>query len=66
MKIIKYSQNKDDYAELNFIGNKVIFYSHTNAWRGKANIYIDDIKIDTKDTNSQEEVMDMLVYQSEE
>ena len=66
MKIIKYLQNKDDYAELNFIGNKVIFYSHTNAWRGKANIYIDDIKIDTIDTYSQEEIMDVLVYESKE
>ena len=63
---IKYSQNKGDYVELNFIGNKVRFYTHTNAWRGKANIYIDDIKIDTIDTYSQEEMMDVLVYESEE
>ena len=63
---IKYSQNKGDYIELNFIGNKVRFYSHTNTWRGKANIYIDDIKVDTIDTYSQEEVMDVLVYESEE
>lgn len=63
---IKFSQNKGDYVELNFIGNKVRFYSHTNAWRGKANIYIDDIKIDTIDTYSQEEIMDVLVYESEE
>ena len=66
MEVIKCSQNKDYYAELNFIGNKVRFYSHTNAWRGKANIYIDDIKIDTIDTYSQEEIMDVLVYESEE
>ena len=63
---IKYSQNKGDYVELNFIGNKVRFYTHTNAWRGKANIYIDDIKTDTIDTYSQEEIMDVLVYESEE
>lgn len=63
---IKYSQNKGDYVELNFTGNKVRFYTHTNAWRGKANIYIDDIKIDTIDTYSQEEIMDVLVYESEE
>ena len=63
---IKYSATKGDYVELNFIGNKVRFYSHTNAWRGKANIYIDDIKIDTIDTYSQEEKMDVLVYESEE
>ena len=25
-EIIKYSQNKSDYVELNFIGNKVRFY----------------------------------------
>ena len=65
-EIIKYSQNKGDYVELNFIGNKVRYYTHTNAWRGKANIYIDDIKIDTIDTYSQEEMMDVLVYESEE
>ena len=65
-EIIKFSQNKGDYVELNFIGNKVRFYTHTNAWRGKANIYIDDIKVDTIDTYSQEEVMDVLVYESEE
>ena len=63
---IKFSQNKGDYVELNFIGNKVRFYSHTNAWRGKVNIYIDNIKIDTIDTYSQEEKMDVLVYESEE
>lgn len=33
-EIIKYSQNKGDYVELNFIGNKVRFYTHTNAWSG--------------------------------
>ena len=63
---IKFSQNKGDYMELNFIGNKVRFYTHTNAWRGKANIYIDNIKIDTIDTYSQEEKMDVLVYESKE
>ena len=65
-EIIKYSQNKGDYVELNFIGNKVRFYSHTNAWRGKANIYIDDIKTGTIDTYSQEEMLDVLAYESEE
>ena len=65
-EIIKYSQNKGDYVELNFIGNKVRFYTHTNAWIGKANIYIDDIKINTIDMYSQEEMMDVLVYESEE
>ena len=65
-EIIKYSQNKDDYVELNFIGNKVRFYTHTNAWRGKANIYIDNIKTCTIDTYSQEEMMDVLVYEREE
>ena len=63
---IKYSQNKGDYVELNFTGNKVRFYTHTNAWRGKANIYIDDIKADVIDTYSQEEMMDVLAYESEE
>lgn len=63
---IKYSQTKGNYVELNFIGNKVRFYTHVNAWRGKANIYIDDIKTDTIDTYSQEEEMDVLVYESEE
>ena len=65
-EIIKYSQNKGDYVELNFTGNKVRFYTHTNAWRGKANIYVDDIKAATNDTYSQEEIMDVLVYESEE
>ena len=63
---IKYSQNKGDYVELNFTGNKVRFYTHTNAWRGKANIYVDDIKADTIDTYSQEEIMNVLAYESEE
>ena len=65
-EIIKYSQNKGDYVELNFIGNKVRFYTHINAWRGKANIYIDDIKTSTIDTYSQEEMLDVLVYESKE
>ena len=65
-EVVKYSQNKGDYVELNFIGNKVRFYTHTNAWRGKANIYIDDIKINTLDMYSQEEMMDVLAYESEE
>ena len=65
-KVIKCSQNKGDYVELNFIGNKVRFYTHTNAWRGKTNIYIDDIKVDIIDTYSQEEMMDVLAYESEE
>ena len=65
-EVVKYSQNKGDYVELNFIGNKVRFYTHTNAWRGKANIYIDDIKTGTIDTYSQEEIMDVLAYESEE
>lgn len=65
-EIIKYSQNKGDYVELNFIGNKVRFYTHTNAWRGKLNIYIDDIKVDTIDTYSQEEMMNVLAYESKE
>ena len=65
-EMIKYSQNKGDYVELNFIGNKIRFYSHTNAWRGKADIYIDGIKMDTIDTYSQEEVINVLVYESEE
>lgn len=65
-EVIKFSQNKGDCVELNFIGNKVRFYSHANVWRGKANIYIDDIKVDTIDTYSQEEAMDVLVYESEE
>ena len=38
-EIIKYSQNKGDYVELNFIGNKVRFYTHTNAWRVNEGIY---------------------------
>ena len=63
---INYSQNKGDYVELNFIGSKVRFYTYTNAWRGKANICIDNIKIDTIDTYSQEEKMNVLVYESEE
>ena len=65
-EVIKYSQNKGDYIELNFIGSKVRFYTYTNAWRGKANIYIDDIKVDIIDTYSQEEMMDVLAYESEE
>ena len=65
-EVIKCSQNKGDYIELNFIGSKVRFYTYTNAWRGKANIYIDDIKVDIIDTYSQEEMMDVLAYESEE
>ena len=63
---IKYSETRGDYVELNFTGTKVRFYTHTNAWRGITNIYIDDIKIDAIDTYSQEEIMDVLVYESEE
>ena len=65
-EVIKCSQNKGDYVELNFTGNKVRFYTHINAWRGKANIYIDDIKTGTIDTYSQEEMMNVLAYESEE
>ena len=65
-EVIKCSQNKGDYIELNFIGSKIRFYTYTNAWRGKANICIDNIKIDTIDTYSQKEKMDVLAYESEE
>lgn len=62
---IKYSETKGDYVELNFIGNKVRFYTHTNAWRGKAKIYIDDIEVKIVDTYSQDEVANVLAFESE-
>lgn len=30
-ELIKYSETRGDYVELNFIGNKVRFYTHVNA-----------------------------------
>ena len=65
-KEIKFSNTKGDYLEISFIGNKVRFYTHTNAWRGKAKIYIDNKEVDIIDTYSQEEMMDVLAYESEE
>ena len=62
---IKYSETRGDYVELNFTGTKVRFYTHTNAWRGITNIYIDDIKIDAIDTYSQNEIIDVLAFESE-
>lgn len=64
-KEIKFSNTKGDYLEFSFIGNKVRFYTHTNAWRGKAKIYIDNKEVDIIDTYSQGEVMDVLAFESE-
>ena len=63
---IKYSETKGDYVELKFVGNKIRFYTHVNAWRGKAKIYIDDIEVKIVDTYSQDEVIDILAFESED
>lgn len=62
---IKYSETKGDYVKLKFVGNKIRFYTHVNAWRGKAKIYIDDIEVKIVDTYSQDEVANILAFESE-
>lgn len=64
-KIIKISNEKDAYVSFSFSGTKFRFYSHTNAWRGFAKIYIDDIEIDNVDLYSENEILDILVYESD-
>ena len=59
---IKYSASKGDYVELTFNGTSIEFYTHTNAWRGMADVYIDGIKVATIDTYSKEEVFNALIF----
>ncbi len=59
---IKYSASKGAYVELTFNGTSVEFYTHTNAWRGMADVYIDGIKVTTIDTYSKEEVSNVLIF----
>lgn len=63
-KVIKISNTKGDYAKITFIGTKIRFYSQTNAWRGKAKIYIDNTEITIIDTYSAEESLDILIFES--
>ncbi len=59
---IKYSASKGDYVELTFNGTSVEFYTHTNAWRGMADIYIDGTKVTTIDMYSKEDVFNALIF----
>lgn len=62
-KRIVSSNTKDSYVELNFTGTGIKYYAHTNAWRGTATIYIDGEEIDNVDLYSQNETMDVLVFE---
>ena len=58
-----YSETKGDYLEFSFYGTGFKWYTHTNAWRGMAKVYIDDTEKATIDTYSAAEVMNVLAYE---
>lgn len=60
-----YSQVKDDYVEFQFYGTGFKWYTHTNAWRGMAKVYIDDTEKAIVDTYSVNETMDVIAYSIE-
>ena len=60
-----YSESKGDYLEFSFYGAGFKWYTHTNAWRGMAKVYVDDIEKATIDTYSINETMDVVAYNIE-
>lgn len=63
-KKIVSSNVKDSYIEFNFTGTGIKYYAHTNAWRGVATIYIDGEEIDNVDLYSQNETINVLVFET--
>ena len=57
------SNVKGSYIEFKFTGTGFKYYAHTNAWRGIANIYIDDVKKEEIDLYSQNEVKNVLLFE---
>lgn len=61
-KSYKYSEIKGDTVSFSFEGSGFIWYTHTNAWRGYAQVYIDNIKIEVIDSYSINEVGNVKIY----
>ena len=60
-----YSSIKGDYVEFEFLGTGFRWYTQTNAWRGMAKVYIDDVEMETIDTYSEKDTMDVIGYSIE-
>ena len=58
------SNTKGSYVEFKFTGTGIKYYAHTNAWRGVATIYIDGEEIDNIDLYSQNETINVLVFET--
>lgn len=60
-----YSETKYNYVDFSFYGTGFKWYTHTNAWRGIAKVYIDDAEKASVDTYSVNETMDVIAYHIE-
>lgn len=58
-----YSETKGDNVQFLFLGTGFKWYTHTNAWRGLAKVYIDSIEKEIIDSYSVSEIMDVIAYE---
>ena len=60
-----YSEIAGNYVEFTFNGTGFNWYTHINAWRGYAKIYIDDIEKTKVDLYSKDEINNVMIYSSD-
>ena len=60
-----YSETAGNYVEFTFSGTGFKWYTHINAWRGYAKIYIDDIEKAKVDLYSKDEINNVMIYSSD-
>ena len=59
-----YSEIKCEFISFSFSGNGFNWYTHINAWRGHAQIYIDAVKVQVIDCYSESEAVNVKIYSS--
>ena len=64
LKSYVYSEIKGDSLSFSFSGTGFNWYTHTNAWRGYAQVYIDSVKVQVIDCYSESEVSNVKIYSS--
>ena len=60
-----YSETAGNYVEFIFSGTGFKWYTHINAWRGYAKIFIDDIEKAKVDLYSKDEINNVMIYSSD-
>ena len=60
-----YSETAGNYVEFTFSGTGFKWYTHINAWRGYAKIFIDDIEKAKVDLYSKDEINNVMIYSSD-